>query len=531
MLKHDALKRASELIAAGLIIVLAVVIAPAFGQTELPKPTYANSLVISIEHRPTDGTEVDYIKANFPFGLYAWPSLSVTHVAPSLAWVSDWSDADAGISAFKTTVNSYIAAAKAKGVKFHLVVCSGLARSLGVYTAAKTEDVRNTQWFNDNNMGTPGQVVSSEAMSKYIFGTFSRYARKMRANLEAKSRATFEYLKEKMDENPETFVAVSGWGEAEMSFRRMDESTGPQAWFCDYSPFAVLEFRDWITHQGLYDDATGIYAGQGWSGGGAKYQGAAGLAQFNADFGQAFTTWDLRYFNWTLADDWDSVPADGINNDPGRIALADYVQGGMMPSSGTHYIAGGFDPPRTMTLGNAFYDLWHLFRETLVHHLAQDAAGWAVDEGIPSDRWYSHQIAADYMFGTKPDDPVLNPRYYSSASPLWVAGVAPVASVGASIYDIKFPTMVRPDDASCFSGDFRHVGQLGDPGIRPGNIPDRPGRGAELVGGHPGPVPPGLFVSTAPHQLLALDRYIRGAPDQGDEQGNRPARFHQPSPG
>jgi len=432
---------------AGIFVFFAVFAAWAFGQaTELPKPTYANSLIISIEHNPTDGAEVDSIKSSFHFGLYAWPSLSVTHVAPELDWSSDWSQADAGLGAFKSTVNAYIAAAKAKKFKFHLVVCAGLARSVGVYAAAKTEDVRNAQWYNDNNIGTAEQVASSEAMTKYVFGTFSRYARKLRANLEAKSRAAFAILKKRMDDNPETFIAVSGWGETEMNFRRLDYSTGPQSWFCDYSPFAVLEFRDWITHQGMYDDAAGAYAGEGWSGGGAKYQGASGLAQFNADFGTSFSSWQLKYFDWALTDDWTA--------DLKSIPLSAYLQGGMMPASGTSYIAGGFDPPRTMTPGNAFYDLWNLFRMTMINHLAIDTARWATDEGIASDRWYSHQIPADYLFGTKPSDAVLNSRYYSSASALWTADTAPIASAGATIYDIKFPP-----DANNPSGWFARTTQ------------------------------------------------------------------------
>jgi hypothetical protein len=410
---------------------------------ELPKPTYANSIIISLEHNPADSAEVDYIKANFSFGLYAWPSFSYTALAPGLDWNSDWDQADAGLVAFKSNVDYFIAAAKAKGVKFHLVVCSGLARGLGIYAEAKTEDVRNAQWFNDNNMGTAVQVASPGAMSDYIFGTFSRYARKLRTNLEAKSRAAFAFLKLRMDENPETLIAISGWGEAEMSDRRNDpyalEPFYPKD-FCDYSPFAVMEFRDWIVHEGMYDDATGVYKGQGWSGGGAKYQGEAGLDLFNADFGTAFTTWSLLYHHWSLADDYDTIPQDDLNADPGRIPLSSYMQDGMKPVSGPSYIAGGFDPPRTFAPGVAFFDLWNQFREKMVQNLNRDAAAWAQEAGIPSDRWYSHQIPGDYLFGTKPGDIYMNPRYFSSASSLRTADIGPFGSAGATVYDVKFPT-------------------------------------------------------------------------------------------
>ncbi len=221
---------------------------------ELPKPSIYNTVIVSIEHNPADADEVEYIKANFPFGLYALLSFSITHVAPNLAWDSDWSQAEAGIAAFKAAVDGHIAAAKARGVKLHLVVCSGLARNLGIYAAAKTEDIRNAQWFNDRNLGTAAQVAAPSAMTDHIFGTLSRYARKLRANLEAKSQAAFAFLKQRMNENPDTLIAVSGWGEAELSWKRIDNLASVQDWFCDYSPFAVLEFRDWITHEGLYDD-------------------------------------------------------------------------------------------------------------------------------------------------------------------------------------------------------------------------------------------------------------------------------------
>jgi len=421
-----------------LIGILALLAATA-GAQELPKPSFANTIIISIEHSPADTAEVDYIKARMPFGLYAQLSFSVTHIDPDLAWNSDWTQAGTGIAAFKTTVDSLIAAAKAKGVKFHLVVCSGLARGLGIYADAKNEDIRNAQWFNDNNLGTASQVSSSDAMSLHIFGTFSRYARKIRANLEAKSRAAFAFLKQRLDENPDTFVAVSGWGEAELSWKRIDNANSLQTYFCDYSPFAVLEFRDWITHEGLYEDANGKYKGQGWSGGGAKYRGSAGLTKFNADFATPFSTWNLRYYHWSLTDDWDAIPQDGLNNDPGRIPRSAYNHGGMMPAAGPSVVAGGFDPPRTMQPGDTFYDLWSTFREGSVANFVRDGAQWAQEAGIPRERWFSHQIPADYLFGTKPGDPAMNPRYLSSASPLKTANIGLLGSTGATIYDIKFP--------------------------------------------------------------------------------------------
>ena len=407
---------------------------------ELPIPTYANSVIISIEHSPADFAEVDYIKSHVNFGLYAWLSFSRTTINPELPWHYDWNDASAGIQSFKDQVNALIAACREKNVRLHIVICSGIARALPIYREAKEEDIRNCSWYNDNKLASDTQILNSNVLDRYVFGTFSRYARKMRANLEAKAGATVAFLKQQMDENPDTLIAISGWGEAEMNFGRLNDSVSLQEFFCDYSPFAVLEFRDWICHTGMYDDVAGKYKGEGYAQGGAKYQGSSGLARFNADFGTTFTTWNLKYYNWSLADDYDSDPVDFANPDPNRIPYASYSHGDMMPSSGGGYIAGGFDPPRSMMTPSAFLNLWNLFRETMVHNFVKDMAKWASSAGIPADKWYSHQIPGDYLFGTNPSTPNKNGRYYSGASPLWTANNLPYGSAGATIYDIKFPT-------------------------------------------------------------------------------------------
>ena len=414
-----------------------------FFAQELPIPSSKNSIVISIEHSPTDGPEVDYIKKNFDFGLYAWLSFSVTALTVVLPWHSSLAGADSGIADFKSQVNTLVLAAKQKGVRLHLVLTSGLARGLFAYKDAKVEDIRNAQWYNDNKLAADDQIADPAAMETYVFGTFSRYARKMRANLEAKARAAMRFLKQVMVDNPETLVAVSGWGEAEMNKGRLNNKQNLQDYFCDYSPFAVLEFRDWIRHTGEYDDATGKYKGQGYRDG-LKYKGADGLALFNTDFATDFKTWNLKYYNWSLLDDYDAKPEDGTNNDPHCIPLSSYSHGKMMPTSGSNYIAGGFDPSRNMSQADKFLNLWGDFREKLVANFARDAARWASEAGISPDHWFSHQIPADCLFGSDPDAPVKNPRYYSSASPLSTADVTPFGSPGATIYDQKFPPDIFP---------------------------------------------------------------------------------------
>lgn len=406
---------------------------------ELPRPTPANSTIISIEHSPTDAAEVAAIKKAFGGGLYAWLSLSVTTLTPDMSWRADLAKADEEVKAFKTKVDSLVQAAKKSGLKLHLVLTSGLARGLEAYEAAKIEDIRNAQWYNDNNLAADDQIKNKAAMKTYVFGTLSRYARKTRAHLKAKSLAAFRHLAKAIRENSDTLVAVSGWGEAELNYHRINHQKSAQDWFCDYSPFAVLEFRDWILHQGEYDDAKGAFRGQGWSGGGSRYRGSSGLAAFNAEFGTSFRTWDLRFFHWDLDDDYDKVPTDEKNADFNAIPFATYKQGGMMPDGGAYHIAGGFDPPRVMEPGKKYWDLWNRFRESMVAAFVREAAAWAHEAGIPADRWYSHQIPGDYLFNTEPATPQKNARYYTSAATLASADIGDFGHPGATIYDVRFP--------------------------------------------------------------------------------------------
>jgi hypothetical protein len=410
---------------------LGVAVIPAAAPAEeLPVPSFGNNL--------HDAAETAYIKQNFPWGLYAWPSFSHTAIVPDLDWKMNPARAEAGIASFKREVDGLIQRAREERVQLHLVLCSGLARGLHVYRAAKEEDIRNAQWYNDNNLASDEQVRDAAFLDKFVFGTLSRYARKVRRNLEAKARAAFAHIKRRMDENPDIVIVLSGWGEAELNYHRIDHTKSLQDWFCDFSPFSVLEFRDWIRHEGMYA-ADGPFGGEGMPGGGEKYQGAKGLEAFNRDYGTVFTTWDLRYFHWSLDDAWDDAAAASIRPDSRRIPLAAYRQGMMMPTIGPDVIPGGFDPPRKMKPGDAFWTVWNNFRETMVHNFARDAARWASEAGIPADRWYSHQLPGDYLFGTFPEAENKNARYYTSASPLWTADVKPFGSAGATIYDIKFP--------------------------------------------------------------------------------------------
>jgi hypothetical protein len=455
---------------------------------EIPKPTYDNSLMFSITHNflVEQQAEIDIIKNQFGNGIYA-PLLFSDFIGINMDWQIDITNPGSGIQAFKEELDQMIAFAKQNKVGIHLTLTYGLTRFVDFYKKAKEEDIRNAQWYNDNNISAASQAdnsiinqytgyhhglqentaphfpfdfnhidgennsvsqpaVDDSVINNFVFATLSRYARKLRAHVNAKVSAALGYIKQVQAANPGITIIISAPGEVELNYNRINQNQFLQDYFCDYSPFAVLEFRDWLQHTGLYADNQ-EYGGEGYDNGGARYLGSQGLANFKKDFGVTFTTWDLKYFDWSLADPVDDLYTDDINPDLKAIPLSHYTHGGMMPGSGPGYITGGFDPPRVMSKPgeNAFYDLWNTFRETMVHHFVQDMAKIARESGFPANQYYSHQIPGDYLFGTRPNDssiPYLNPRYYSSASPLWTADVHPDNGLGITLYDINFGTWI-----------------------------------------------------------------------------------------
>ena len=54
---------------------------------------------------------------------------------------------------------------------------------------------------------------------------------------------------------------------------------------------------------------------------------------------------------------------------------------------------------------------------------------------VPTDRWFSHQIPADYLFGFSPANP--NPRLITSASPHWTADITPYGGLGITSFNVN----------------------------------------------------------------------------------------------
>jgi len=253
----------------------------------------------------------------------------------------------------------------------------------------------------------------------------------------------FKYLKTVQDQNPDLLFLISAPGEAELNSTRINSDKVLQDYFCDFSPFAVLEFRDWLKHEGMYGSG-GKYEGEGWQNGGFRFQGENGLKNFNHDFGTGFNSWNLKYYHWGLPDPVDTDYKDNVNPDPNIIPFSRYKFDGMMPQSGPYFTPGGFDPPRMMKPKgkDPFWDLFRDFREILVHHYVKDMSSIARDSGFAKDRYFTHQIPGDYLWGTRPNDPnmELNARYYASASPMWTADAFPGMGMGITMYDVNFLT-------------------------------------------------------------------------------------------
>jgi hypothetical protein len=171
---------------------------------------------------------------------------------------------------------------------------------------------------------------------------------------------------------------------AEMFLRNFDANGGAigdqqKLIYADYSPFMVAEFRDWLV-KGRYDGDRSPASDDNGDG-----------HTFNQDFKQSFKTWRLRYYD-----------------DSGPIRYRDYLElPEKLPESGPFWLSGGFDAPRTENPGDPFWQEWNEFRKQVITNWLRDYASWirttdpAAGFGIPSSRYYTHQIPADLIFGRR----------------------------------------------------------------------------------------------------------------------------------
>lgn len=431
-----------------MLAVALVVALPALARAQptLPAPSYDTTLYAyvygeGLVNAATFEAQATMLRTRVRSGPYAKVGL-----AEYLALDMPWASAGAGeLTSPSVALLGQIAdASRRHGLLFHVSAMAGISRAVDVYTDAKREDRRNAQWFASGAIVPPAFSGTAEQQRASAYVTPSRYARRLRRHLEGKVRAFAARLLAFRASYPDVIATASGDAEAELDAGGETAALGyDDQPITDYSPFAVLEFRDWILHAGLYAPG-GAFDGDGYDrqAGETFAQGsgaltAANLALFNRQIGTSFGSWDLKYFHWSLADPVDGDPrALG----PTRVASPGWTP---LPTAGPDLIPGGFDAPRSRTQhGARFWSLWLAFRAQMLASYARDFATWMTSTPGPSgetlepERWYSHQIPGDYLNGTRPG--VVNPerRLITSASPFWTSIVGDdVGSPGVTVLD------------------------------------------------------------------------------------------------
>ena len=308
-------------------------------------------------------------------------------------------------------VDIIVQRARDNGLVTHIALVSGFFHGWNrLREAAVRQDVRNAQWFADGWIAPPADLTNPSVVPRSIWTTPSSYAMPLRTRMEETIRLVSRHLAGKMAEFPETLVSVSGDGEVELTWER---NFGPDATgrtskagivYADYSPFAVAEFRDWLRSPAYSGDRTPDSDDDGDG------------HTFNKDFGQQFNTWQLKYFE-----------------ESGPISFAAYMAlPDKLPTSGPYLIDKGFDAPRAPHGGDRFWEAWMRFRKQMIVNYVRDFARWmTASPPISSDRFYSHQIPADFLFGQRNDV-----RLQTSASPVETAFIDPFGSAGVTVYNL-----------------------------------------------------------------------------------------------
>lgn len=411
---------------------------------DLPAPSYDNTFYAFVYDAPL-GTDADYAASRDALLARATPGpyarLGFTTYYPlDLAWDADLASPVLA-SPSRQSLETVLARLQGDGLVYHVSAMLGMSRFYWIYGDAKRDDRRNAQWFSDNLAlitGSPERRIPTDA-----WVTPSRYARKLRRHMEAKVRAFAKTFEELRAAYPDTLISASGDAEAELSEARVVVGLpADEQIIADYGPFAILEFRDWLLRTGLYA-GDGPYAGQAYRkkkkddfAQGLSALTSENLARFNASWGTSFTSWDLEYFPWSLS--------DPVDDDPNAIRFNKYKKKKFdpMPEVGARHVAGGFDAPRgPLDPGRKWWKVWLKFRRQMLANFARDVASWMTTPGphgepaLPPERWYTHQIPADYLNGTQPGG-LMPLRLQTSASTLDTALLPPaLGSPGLTVLD------------------------------------------------------------------------------------------------
>ena len=280
-------------------------------------------------------------------------------------------------------------------------------------------DRRFAQWFQDGSIADPGKQGD---LAFGVRACSSRYAKPVYDLRKRVEQARAARVARAMKQFPDVILACSGPIECEMH-------QGDNRWG-DYSPYTIAEFRDYLTHRGIYS-STGERRGLGYPGGSAwsddptPDQAQGRHENFNKTFGTHFATWSLRY--------WDPEKS------PQRVPLT--APG--MPTAGSEgYINGGFDAPRAEPGGAGtaeipaeggapFWDAWASvddshpgFRSKLLNFWVRDHTRWLAEAGVSREHIFSHQI---------PGESYGQGRLNRGASAVWTADT-PNGSIGITTY-------------------------------------------------------------------------------------------------
>ncbi len=335
--------------------------------------------------------------------------------------ISSEAEATAHLTSTVGNLDAAIARARAHNLPIGINLLTAIRdKSDAAQATSQDEDRRVMQWFSDNSLASG-------------WWTLSRYARLQFRVRQLYLRAFARILANRMALYPDTIVSAAGDGEVELAFKNF----GPP--FADYSPFAIAEFRDWLRGDGLY--APGQPFARDSYANAARYRGDGSPAHdtnldghtLNGDFATAFASWSLRYFDWALA--------DSVDNDVNAIPSSAYTDPGWepLPDAG----ADRFDAPRDqVVVAAAWWQAWQMFREMLVWRYNLDFAAWMTTTPdpltgmtVPSSRWFSYQIPADYLYGHTPESPDM--RYLTSASSWRTADIRPFGGAGTTAFNTR----------------------------------------------------------------------------------------------
>jgi hypothetical protein len=312
-------------------------------------------------------------------------------------------------------LDTIVERAKAHQIVTHVSIVSGFFHDANDLRAeAIRQDVRNAQWFSDGWIAEPSSLKDGSTVPSGVWITPSRYARSLRGRMEEGARVLGSRVAALMARNPGILVSVSGDAEVEFSYERNIEAGERQIArttpvYADYSPFMVEEFRDWLRETRYKGDLTP-----------ATDDNRDGRT-FNRDYKQSLVTWKLRYYDAS-----------------GAIPLAAYLEiKEKLPTQGPFFIKNGFDAPRQEKPGEVFWDAWTRFRMQAIANYVRDFATWITTSPdpvthttVPANRFYSHQIPADFLFGDSN-----SVRLKTSASYAETAVIAPVGSTGVTVFN------------------------------------------------------------------------------------------------